>query len=488
MKPWQELLYYNSPPAVQNMLIAVERYLQRRADYGPVFRAYRTRLEEMQWWSRAQLEAWQLEQLQKLVAHAYNNVPAYRQLYDTAGVKPSDIRAVTDIDKLPPVTKQQIRAQPDAFIARNAEQFTPIELNTSGTTGSPFQFYSDRATESIEWAFFWRHKSWGGVQLWEPMVSLGGKIIVPLSQKNPPFWRFNRAEGTMWLSTFHMTPENLDLYVEQVRKSGIQFVRGYPSNLYIFAQHLAKQNVHLPMRAVFSGSEPLFSYVRDLLEDRFACKVFDWYGVSERVVTSGQCDRHDGYHVHMENCVVEILRGDEPTGPGEFGEVIGTCLSNYAMPLIRYRTGDMSAWSGHPCECGRTLLTIKQVQTKWEDILTTADGRWISPSVLTHPFKPVKGIEKSQIIQEQPDHLIIKVVASPVFDGAQRKLLMHGFHERLGAETQIDILPVEDIPREASGKYRWVVSKVPFSFNRQMRQLDTGDEATNHEDCSPSLE
>jgi phenylacetate-CoA ligase len=470
MKHWQEAIYYQSPPFVQNLLITAERYLRRRAEYGRVFREYQERLGEMQWWSREELEAWQLERLQKLVAHAYENVPAYRRLYDEAGVRPSDIRSLSDLAGLPIVAKKQIRTNRNAFMARNAKQFQPIELNTSGTTGTPFQFYSDRATECIEWAFWWRHKSWGGVHLWEPMISMGGRVIVPLSQRQPPFWRFNRAEGTMWLSTFHMTPENLDLYIEQVRKSGIQVLRGYPSNLYIFAQHLAKRDVKLPMRAVFSGSEPLFEYVRDLVEDRFCCKVFDWYGVSERVVTAGQCDRHDGYHVHMENCLVEILQGEEPVGDGHLGEVVGTCLSNYAMPLIRYRTGDMSAWCSERCSCGRGLTTIGQVQTKWEDILTTADGRFISPSVLTHPFKPVEGIEKSQIIQEAPDHIVVRVVASDAFDATHQALLMHGFTERLGEETRIEVQPVDDIPKDPSGKYRWVISKVPFEFNRLLKR------------------
>lgn len=471
MNRWQETLYYKSPPSLQSLLISAGRYWQRRSEYGPVFQEYRARLEAMQRWSRAELEAWQLEKLQQLVAHAYENVAAYRRLYDTAKVKPSDIRRLGDLAKLPTVTKNQIRAEPASFMARNATRFNPIQLNTSGTTGSPFQFYSDHGTESVERAFFWRHKSWGGARLWEPMISLGGKMVVPLAQQHPPFWRFNWAEGTMWLSTFHMTPGNLDLYMEQVRKSGIQFLRGYPSNLYIFAQHLAQREVVLPLRAVFSGSEPLFGYVRELVEERFGCKVFDWYGVSERVVTSGQCEHHAGFHVHMENCLVEILRDADPAGPGSFGEVVGTCLSNYAMPFIRYRTGDMSAWCPQPCACGRGLMTIEQVQAKWEDILTTADGRFISPSVLTHPFKPIRGIEKSQIIQEEPGTIRIKVVINALFDATQRDLLVKGFQERLGAETRIHIEPVEDIPKEASGKYRWVISKVPFSYNQQLAQL-----------------
>ena len=75
----------------------------------------------------------------------------------------------------------------------------------------------------------------------------------------------------------------------------------------------------------------------------------------------------------------------------------------------------------------------------------------------------------AQIIQKEPDHIVIKVVANPLFDSTQRNLLAHGFQERLGTETRIDIVPVDDIPKEPSGKYRWVISKVPFEFNRLLK-------------------
>jgi phenylacetate-CoA ligase len=395
-------------------------------------------------------------------------------LYADRGLTPSSVRTLADIAKFPTVSKQQIRADRQSFLASNAKEFTPLAGNTSGTTGSPFQFFSDRKTESIEWAFFWRHKSWAGARLFQPTISLGGRVIVPMSQQKPPFWRYNWAEGTMWLSTFHMSPENLDLYIERIRSSKLQFLRGYPSNLFIVARHMKQRDVRIPLKAVFSGSEPLFDYVRELVEDRFVCKVFDWYGVSERVVSSGQCEHHDGYHVHMENCLVEILNGETPVAGQELGEIVATCLSNQAMPLIRYRTGDLSSWRDQPCACGRGLRMLNQVQTKWEHVVTTADGRFISPSNLTHPFKPIRGITKSQIVQEAPDHVVIRVVATNEFTDSDRDLLLRGIQERLGARTRIDVRRVEDIPKDPSGKYRWVVSKVPFSFNQQRDSSPVG--------------
>ena len=364
-----------------------------------------------------------------------------------------------------------MRRDPSSFVAVNARSFHPVQLSTSGTTGSPFQFLSDRQTESIEWAFFWRHKSWGGAGLFAPMISLGGKVVVPLKQRRPPYWRYNWAEGILWLSTFHLSAEVMDLYIDKVKRSGVRFLRGYPSNLFIFAQLLRTRNVRLPMTAVFSGSEPLFGYVQDLVEDQFDCRVFDWYGVSERVVTSSQCDQHAGYHVHMENCLVEILDADGPAPLGTAGEVVATCLSNYAMPLIRYRTGDRSAFQTSRCDCGRSLTTLKQVQTKCEDVLTTADGRYVSPSVLTHPFKPIKGIEKSQIVQEEPGVIVVSIVANTSFDSGQKRLLTAGLLERLGEGTSLRLQELSDIPKESSGKFRWVVSRVPHAFNEHLARV-----------------
>jgi len=113
-------------------------------------------------------------------------------------------------------------------------------------------------------------------------------------------------------------------------------------------------------------------------------------------------------------------------------------------------------------------MTISQVQTKWEHLLFTEDGRWISPSVLTHPFKPVKGVRRSQIIQESLGELRIKVVGEPDFGTQQQALLIDGFKERLGESVKITIDMVDDIPNDPSGKFRWVISKVPMEANRML--------------------
>ena len=144
--------------------------------------------------------------------------------------------------------------------------------------------------------------------------------------------------------------------------------------------------------------------------------------------------------------------------------LVATSLHNYAMPLIRYVTNDMSSTKAGNCSCGRGLSLMDDITTKAEDSLTLRDGRLISPSVLTHPFKPLTSISASQIIQEDLDHVCIKLVASPLFNDADERTLIFGMKERLGESVNIRIEKVDSLERTRAGKFKWVISKVKLGI------------------------
>ncbi len=140
--------------------------------------------------------------------------------------------------------------------------------------------------------------------------------------------------------------------------------------------------------------------------------------------------------------------------------MVGTSLHNLGMPMIRYMTNDISSLKERCCQCGRSLPVMDAVTTKHEDIILTPDGRWISPSVLTHPFKPLKNIVESQIVQEEPGLLVVKIVRGPSYCEADSSQLVEGLKERVGNSVQVQLDFVGRIPRESSGKFRWVISKI----------------------------
>jgi phenylacetate-CoA ligase len=149
---------------------------------------------------------------------------------------------------------------------------------------------------------------------------------------------------------------------------------------------------------------------------------------------------------------------------GGEGYLVGTSLHNLGMPLLRYRTSDRSALKAVPCACGRPLPLMEDVATKAEDLLRLKDGRLISPSVLTHPFKPLDAIEASQLIQTDLDRLLIRLVPTRAYRQAHADHLVRELKARLGEEMRIDIELTDKLPRTANGKFKWVISEVDLGI------------------------
>lgn len=149
---------------------------------------------------------------------------------------------------------------------------------------------------------------------------------------------------------------------------------------------------------------------------------------------------------------------------GQFGPVVSTGLQNFGMPLIRYRTSDVSAIRPSPCACGRAMPLLEDVTTKSEDIVVAPDGRFVPPSVLTHPFKPLDSIEESQIVQPERDRLIVRIVRRPGYTRSDTTRLVCGLQERVGHAMRIDVEFLDEIPRTPTGKFRWVISSVPVDL------------------------
>jgi len=146
------------------------------------------------------------------------------------------------------------------------------------------------------------------------------------------------------------------------------------------------------------------------------------------------------------------------------GRIVTTGLHNFGMPLIRYQTSDITALRKQKCSCGREFPLMEDVTTKAEDIITTTDGRLISSSILTHPFKPMHNVAESQIIQEDRRNITIKIIRRPSYNDEDTEYLLEEFKKRVGNDMNVRVEFVNSLPRTSSGKFRWVISKVPLKF------------------------
>ena len=193
--------------------------------------------------------------------------------------------------------------------------------------------------------------------------------------------------------------------------------------------------------------------------------MFDYYALAERAVFSHECDHHEGHHLAMEYGVAEVTDGaGTPLPRGEVGHLVGTSLHNLAMPLLRYVTNDRTALRPGRCSCGRHLELMEDVTTKAEDVLTLGDGRLISPSVLTHPFKPLDCIEGSQIVQTAPNTVVVRLVPRPTYTEGHTRQRVAELKARLGDDVTVDVQFVEQLETGKNGKFKWVISKVPLGL------------------------
>ncbi|MGB9614358.1 MAG: phenylacetate--CoA ligase family protein [Fervidobacterium sp.] len=464
-KTFLENFYNVSPPWVQELMLNGYALRLHRQRFGKKFLTLLDYLNKSQWLSNSDLIELQNEKLRHLIKHAYETVPYYQWRMRERKLGPDDIKTVDDLVKLPLLTREDVRTNLEKLISQKYSKRQLVGGHTSGTTGSPLQFYWDKDTCLMNNAVDWRQKNWAGLQYGDRYAVLLGRTIVPTRQKKPPFWRMNYIHNQLWLSSFHMSEENLAFYIKKLEDFKPVALEGYPSTLFILAKYLESRNRVFPLRAVLTSSETLHSIQRETIERQFCCRVFDFYGLAERTIFATECERHEGHHINMEYGIVEVVddRGD-PMPKGKVGKLVGTSLHNFGMPFIRYVTGDVSSISLEGCSCGRGLPLMTDVTTKAEDIVVTKDGRFISPSVLTHPFKPLHSIQISQIVQEEIDHLLIKIVPREYFSDEDRDQLVSALRERVGSDINIEIQLVQEIPLTESGKFRWVISNVPLRF------------------------
>ncbi len=461
----KENIYNISPPFLQNLWVSLYGLRLYFREYGKPFRILLDEFEKIQWYSPDDLREYQNGKLAILIKHCYENVPYYRNIMDGIKVKPTDILTVEDLHKLPLLTRDDIKKNFSLLTARNFKRAELTIGHTSGTTGSPLEFYYDRRICLVKNVADWRQKRWGGINPGDKLALFLGRVVVPITAKRPPFWRSNLILNHKFFSSFHLSQENIDKYINELERFRPAALEGYPSTAYIIARFLLSRNKTLPLKAVFTSSETLFPQQRETIEEAFECKLFDFYGLAERTVFATECSAHEGHHLNMDFGITEILNKDnQPVKIGEMGRIVATGLHNFGMPLIRYKTGDVTALKKKGCSCGRAFPLMEDITTKAEDIITTADGRLISSSILTHPFKPMHNVAESQIIQEDLENIRIKIVKLPEYSDEDSQYLIKELKKRLGVDMNIHLEFVDSIPRTKAGKFRWVISNVPLEI------------------------
>ncbi|MBI1877047.1 MAG: phenylacetate--CoA ligase family protein, partial [Chloroflexi bacterium] len=398
--------------------MAIRAAFKLRYGWRPLGR-HAALLEETQWWPWSKIEALQMRKLKALLEHAYAHVPFYQRRFDELGVRPDHIQSPQDLAGLPILTKRHIQEHLDELLAQGVDKNRLLESRTGGSTGHPLTFYQDRAHEAWLLADLLRSNRMGGYQLGMRWAYLWGSDYDAQPHKGwRGFVRDRLIYNALWINTFDLTKDTLLHAVEQLVRWQPQIIVAYVSSATLLARLIQEKGITgIQPQAIQTSAEVLTPEDRCLLEEAFACPVFNRYGCREVGNIAHECDKHEGLHILADNNLVEVVDdAGQPAPPGMPGRIIVTNLNNYAMPFIRYEVGDTGALSPNTCSCGRGLPLLDSVEGRTIDVIVAPSGKLIHGAFFNTLLWKLTGLYQFRIIQETPADLCLQLVPGPTFE------------------------------------------------------------------------
>ena len=430
-------------------------------------------LQTTQWWPRERIEALQRERLARTIEHAYAHVPYYRLVMQERGISPQEIRTVSDLSRLPVLTKTIVRSHTKELIADDIERGDLIRCQTGGSTGSPLVFFRtklDRYSHGLARGLL--AMEWAGVTLGDRVVTLVlDHMSAPttLERGIRPLSAFLRRNTRVQVA--QLSDENLDSIVRLLHRTRPKALSAYPSALAVVARHIRQSGRPAPaLHAVLTGGEQVTDEQRVVIREVFGVEPYSRYGSSENYLLATECEEHVGMHVFAQDLVVEIVDDDgSPVAPGTEGRVLVTNLHARGMPFIRYDTGDVGSYAVATCPCGRGMPLLDLLSARRCDTIYTRSGARIVGNAVARDDFALLGVTALQYIQEDLDHFVARFVVPGLSTAGARSRFQSQARDMLrgclGPDIDIVIELVDRIEPTAAGKHVPVISKVdPYSW------------------------
>lgn len=439
---------------VQHAIVPLHEALSRRRTL-----AVRRRLERSQWFTREQLHELQLRKLRSLVGAALERTEFYAEFAGVAAWwRPNTLE---DLRRLPLLDKDAISDHREQLTNRQAPGGV-IRYRTGGSSGKPLIFYIDRRRQAYDKAARIRTHTWWQIGLGDREAYIWNAPVELNKQDRVKRVR-DRLINEQLFAASELSPQSIGGFVDALRRFRPDCLFGYPSAISLLcalARDAGLTLDDLPVRVVFSTAEVLYEHQKRMISESFGgAKIADGYGSREAGFIAHECPE-GRMHITSENVIVEVVRDGRPVGCGEDGEIVVTQLDNFALPFIRYRTGDVGQLSDERCPCGRGLEIMKVVKGRSNDFLIAPDGHWVHGSAVHAALSGIPGIVNFQLRQGADRHVRILLVTDGQFPADGESKLLAGIRGRLGPGGSAAVEYRRDIPPGPAGKHRYVISEL----------------------------
>lgn len=444
-------LYMQSPGFIRDLASTVYGIYKTRKERNSDFNRSLREIREAFAWDRDHLEEVQLERLRNIFRHAIGTVPFYRELYTKNGLDSNSIRSLSDIRKLPVISKEDVRLNLEGL--RSLEP-TPLQMvqSTSGTTGKPMRFEIDRSTEAYHNAVKQFVKELAGVSPGWFGVMAGIRILPP-SHPAPPFWIQNHFNRQVHYSSYHLNKSTFRYYEDHMREKKIRYLDGYPTSIGMLARFMLDEGRTMKLDAVISSSQPVQEWSRNAIEEAFQCQIYEFYALAERNIWGISTGKDTNLVIADPLCIMEIN-----ADAGQEGNIIATGLTNYRMPILRYEIDDISSLvDTNPARYGTSWSCISAVKSRRGDYIITPSGKKLAAPVFTIAFWGEKGIVESQVHQTGRDTIIVRIIPSIGFSPLSAEKIRENISGVTGHEMEVRIELCDNLVEGKTGKKQYIM-------------------------------
>jgi len=407
----------------------------------------------------------QRKKLHMLIKYANQNIPYYKRMIKEDNIEFTEDTIFDDIKKFPVLTKELIRKHFDElYIFKDNTYYR----NTSGgSTGKAVVFYQDK--EYLDWANATKRlfNEWAGRRIGDPMIKLWGSLrdILEGGQGFKGYLR-QQISGVTILNSYRINEREMYEYVKRINNIKPRLLLAFPNSIDELARFIQKHHLSIySPPAIMTSGGLLYPEVQARIKEVFQAPVFNRYGSREVGDIACNCEENQGLHVIPNIHYIEILNNREKeVKTGEIGEIVITSLTNYSMPLIRYKIEDRGILSKDECSCGRGFPLLEKVEGRIRSMFRNKQGDLIESGVFIRLFYFRDNVKQFQVIQESLDQMTINLVLK---DKQKLKVVKKDFREIgevtkviMGDDTKIKYKIVNEIKHSPSGKYLYTFSKI----------------------------
>lgn len=453
------LRYYEKAPAwVRHAAGTAYRQLPASWRFGAHYTAFKELARTLESSHPDEIRAAQFELLKGVLSEAGAHCPWYQQSFAEAGFDPSALKNPDDLSACPTIDKPILQAHREEIASTRFTAAQRIYITTGGSTGVPVGFYLQKGiSRPKEQAYLETMWERAGYFRNARVAVIRGHVTSPKAKG--AIAARDATRGWLMLSSYHLTDDRLPEYLAAIERYRPDFMHAYPSALLQIADYLARtgQAWRVPLRAVLCGSEQLTLPQKRILEALFGCRVYRWYGHSERVVLAGEGRTSPLFYFFPTYGYVEYGPPDDEG----LCEVIGTSFHNLAMPLIRYRTGDYVRPAAANAEREYPWMAAEEIAGRAQEYLVSASGRRISLTAFNMHDAIFDHLYAVQFFQDTPGVAEFRYMPDPDFQFAQLTAIEARIREKLGDDFKVVLNAVSAVEKTARGKHKWLISRIP---------------------------